>query len=125
MFTLDACFKSIVDTDPSAIVICDTDHVIRYMNPAAYERYKNRGGAGLLGSSLLNCHNAHSNEMIEKVMDWFRRSPENNSMYLYYRENENKDVYMIALRDADGELIGYYEKHKYLTRDIQKPYEGL
>ena len=118
-------YKAIVDVEPSAIVICDTDHTILYMNPAARERYKNRGGDSLLGRSLKNCHNAASNMIMDRIMDWFRASKDNNIMYAYYSECENKDVYVMALRNSAGELIGYYEKHKYLSREKGEPYAGL
>ena len=36
-------FKSIVDQDRCAVVICNTAHEIIYMNPAAAERYAKRG----------------------------------------------------------------------------------
>ena len=39
-----------------------------------------------------------------------------------YNEKENKDTYMIALRDEQGELIGYYEKHEYRNRETEPVY---
>ena len=81
------------------------------------------GGAALVGRSLQNCHNAHSNEMIQKVVDWFAASPEHNIVYTYHNEKENKDVYMVALRDDAGKLIGYYEKHEYRNRETMKIYD--
>ena len=95
--------------------------VIVYMNPAAVSRYHK----DLTGKSLKDCHNAKSNEMIDRVLGWFKKSPENNIMYTYYNEKENKDVYMVALRDADKNLIGYYEKHEYRNRETAKPYMGI
>ena len=116
-------FKSIVDEDKSAVVICDVSHKIIYMNPAACERYSKRGGASLVGKSLLDCHNSKSNEMIQKIMEWFKLSKSNNRMYTYYNEKENKDVYMIALRNEQGDLIGYYEKHEYRNRETKDFYQ--
>ena len=110
-------FRSVIDQDRCAVVICNLDHEIIYMNPAAAARYANRGGAALVGQSLLDCHNAQSVAMIEKVAAWFAESREHNIIYTYHNEKENKDVYMVALRDADGTLIGYYEKHEY--RDLE------
>lgn len=114
---LSQYFKSVIDQDRCAVVICNLAHEIIYMNPAAAVRYKNRGGAALVGQSLLGCHNAQSAAMIEKVTAWFAESREHNIIYTYHNEKENKDVYMVALRDADGTLIGYYEKHEY--RDLE------
>lgn len=43
-------------------------------------------------------------------------------MYTYHNEKENKDVYMVALRDSEKKLIGYYEKHEYRDRETEQPY---
>ena len=38
-------------------------------------------------------------------------------------DEENKDVYTVALRDDDGNLIGYYEKHEYRNNETAKLYD--
>lgn len=119
---LSKFFKSVIDQDQCAIVICNLEHEIIYMNPAAITRYAKSGGAELVGKSLLNCHNEESIAMIHKVLDWFGESREHNRIYSFRNEKENKDVYMIALRDEDGTLIGYYEKHEYRNVETQQPY---
>ena len=48
---LNAYFKSLVDQDRAAVVICDLEHTIIYMNPAAIASYAKHGGAALLGKS--------------------------------------------------------------------------
>lgn len=112
-------FRSIVDSDIAPIVICETDHKIIYMNPAAVERYENKGGAELIGQSLLDCHNDESNEKIKYIVDWFGQDLDNNRVFTFHNPKENKDVYMIALRDEKGKLIGYYEKHEYRTPEAE------
>lgn len=112
-------FKSVLETDRSAIVICDTNHTIVYMNKVAVKRYHK----DLTGSSLLDCHNAKSNEIILKIVDWFKKSTENNMIYTYKNTKENKDVYMVALRDDEGNLIGYYEKHEYRNPETAEAYD--
>ena len=74
-------------------------------------------------SSLLDCHNAKSNEMIMKIVDWFKESTDNNMICTYKNVEENKDVYMVALRDDEGELIGYYEKHEYRNHETAEVYD--
>lgn len=120
---LSKYFKSIVDQDQCAVVICNMEHEILYMNPAARMRYAKRGGKGLVGKSLLDCHNPQSVEMIKKVVSWFAESAEHNRIYTFHNEKENKDVYMVALRDEDGSLIGYYEKHEYRDQETAKRYD--
>ena len=116
-------FKSVLEQDHSAVVLCDLEHTIIYMNPAAGERYAKYGGMELVGKSLLECHSPQANEMIKKVVTWFRESSEHNLIYTLRNEKENKDVYMVALRNGDGTLIGYYEKHEYRDRETMKMYE--
>ena len=116
-------FKSVVDQDRCPVVLCDLEHTIIYMNPAAVKRYDKRGGIALVGQSLLNCHNPRSNEMIERVVKWFQADRSHNLIYTSYNEKENKDVYMAALRDGDGSLIGYYEKHEYRDRETGTLYD--
>ena len=104
---LNKLFKSVLEQDKAPVVICDLEHKIVYMNPVAIERY----------------HNEKSNEIIDRVVEWFQKSQENNIVYTYNNEKENKDVYMVALRDENGDLIGYYEKHEYRTKETGKLYE--
>ena len=110
---LDKFFKSILKQDTAPIVICDTESMIVYMNPSAIKRYHK----DLTGKSIKDCHPPKANEQIDKVVDWFKESKENNIIYTYRNNEENKDVYMVALRDDDGTLIGYYEKHEYRNRE--------
>jgi hypothetical protein len=120
---LSKYFKSVLEQDTTAIVICNLEHEIIYMNPFAIERYSKRGGADLIGKSILSCHNEESGKIINKVVDWFAKSEDNNIIYTYRSDKENKDVYMVALRDDDGTLIGYYEKHIYRNAETAKLYD--
>lgn len=118
-------FQSIVEQDRCAVVICNVQHEIIYMNPAAVQRYAKRGGAKLVGSSILDCHNEKTGEIIRKVTAWFAESRKHNILYTYRNEKENKDVYMVALRDAAGALIGYYEKHEYRNQETAEAYDFM
>ena len=121
---LSAYFKSIIDSDTAPVVVCDTAHIIIYMNPAAAAAYEKRGGSNLTGKSIMDCHNSDSCEKINQVVQWFSESPENNRVFTFHNDRQNKDVYMIALRDDHGRLIGYYEKHEYRNcEDISHLYD--
>ncbi len=123
MTDINEIYKSVLEADRAAVVICDLEHTIIYMNPVAIERYAKWGGKALMGKSLLNCHNEKSREMIQKVIDWFKASKDNNIVYTFFNQKENKDVYMVALRNEEGNLIGYYEKHEYRNRETMKMYD--
>lgn len=116
---INMLLKSVIDQDRAPVVICDLDSVIRYMNPAAVARYH----GDLTGKDLKRCHNAKSNERIDSVLAWFAESKEHNQVYISRNEKENRDVYMIALRDEAGEVIGYYEKHEYRDRETAEFYD--
>lgn len=119
---INMLLKSIVDSDDMPVVICDLEHTIVYMNIAAVKRYSKRGGAELIGKSLMNCHNEKSNQLINDVVKWFEKSTDNNKVFTYRNEKENKDVYMIALRDDSKRLIGYYEKHESRVYETMEKY---
>lgn len=115
--------KSVLDQDRSPVVLCDLEHTIVYMNPAAGKRYEKNGGMALVGRSLFKCHTPQANRMIEKVVAWFQQSGDHNLIYTFRNDEENKDVYMVALREGDGKLIGYYEKHEYRDQETMKIYD--
>ena len=119
---LASYYKSIADQDRAAIVICNLEHEIIYMNTAAVNYYSKWGGDKLIGRSLLDCHNEESRKKIFQVVDWFASDEEHNIVYTFYNEKQNKDVYMVALRD-EGKLIGYYEKHEYRNRETMGLYD--
>ena len=84
MDSMTQVYKSVLEADRAAVVICDLSHIIVYMNPAAIDRYAKWGGEKLLGKSLLDCHNERSREMILKITDWFALSADNNIVYTSY-----------------------------------------
>ena len=53
------------------------------MNPAALEYYAKRGGEGLIGRSILQCHNNDSNKKIQEVVDWFLEDESHNLVYTF------------------------------------------
>lgn len=117
-----AFYKSVLEQDRAAVVICNLEHTIIYMNPVAIQNYAKRGGEKLIGQSLLDCHNAESVKRIQQVIDWFAADASHNLVYTFHNEKQNKDVYMVALRDGD-KLIGYYEKHEFRNPETMKKYD--
>ena len=120
---LNDFFQSVVEQDTAPVVICDLEHTVLYLNPTAAKRYGYALGADMVGKSLMNCHNAKSRELIEKCLAWFAADEEHNIVHESFNPIENKDVYIVALRDREKKLIGYYEKHEYRTQDTSKFYD--
>jgi hypothetical protein len=115
-------YKSVLDQDRCAIVICNLEHKIIYMNTSAINHYAKYGGEKLLGQSIMDCHNAESQAKMKKVVEWFTASEDNNIVYTFHNEKQNKDVYIVALR-SQGKLIGYYEKHEFRNKETMAMYD--
>ncbi len=119
---LSPFFKSVLEQDRAPIVICDCTHTIIYMNPAAAKAEEKHGGFSLVGKSIMDCHNERSHQAILRVFDWFREEVSHNIVHTFHNPTVNKDVYIVALRDDSGELIGYYEKHEFRDRETMPRY---
>lgn len=112
MNNLTTYFKGIIDANEKPIVVCNTEHIIIYMNPAAVKQYQKRGGADLVGKSIFDCHNPHTKELIKKNVQAMKKDKSLNKIFEFHKnwDGANDDVYCAAIRDDSGELIGYYEK---------------
>lgn len=111
--------KSLVEGEQSSVVICDLNHTVMYMNPFAIKKYH----GDITGKSVMDCHNDDSKAKIEKTIEWFKADKSHNQVFIFHNEKENRDVYMVALRDENGDLIGYWEKHMYRTPDTSAFYD--
>ena len=92
-------------TDP--VLVADTEHTVVYMNSAAVDHYT--GGEALMGTSLLDCHNEHSRKMMIEVLAALRSGEEERLI----SDDEKRRIYMRAVRDEAGELVGYYERYEW------------
>ena len=99
------------------VVICNLEHTVIFMNSFAKTHYS----VDITRKSIKNCHNPHSQIMIDKVIEWFKKSPDNNRVFTL-RDGQT-DIYMVAIRDNNGALIGYTEKHENRTPDTSALYD--
>lgn len=116
-------FKSIVDQDRNEVVVCDLDGTIIYMNPASVRHHAKRGGEALVGMSMMRFLGPECQDRVRRGIAWFRESADHNVVYTAYNEAHDRDEYMVALRDEDGALIAYYEKHECRTRETMSRYD--
>lgn len=87
-------------------LFADTNHKIVYMNRAAIDHYKE--GETLLGTSLLDCHNEQSQKMIIEILAAMEAGEDERLI----TDNEKHRIYMRAVRDTEGNLLGYYERYE-------------
>lgn len=97
---------NLLDSMKNPIAFTDTEHIIRYLNKAAINHYEQ--GKELLGTSLLDCHNEESTKMILEIFKEMQNGLEEKMI----TDDENYRIYMRAVRDENGNLIGYYERYE-------------
>jgi len=104
----DAAFLTILlDNLKDSFLFADPSHTIRYMNKAAVSQSKE--GTALLGRSLLDCHNADSRRLIVEILAAFQAGQEEERLIT---DNDKQRIFMRAVRDPDGRLLGYYERYE-------------
>jgi PAS domain-containing protein len=97
---------AILDSLRDPILFADTEHVTRYMNKAAIAFYEE--GESLIGRSLLDCHNERSQQMMIEILAEMQGGLEERLI----TDNEEHRIYMRAVREADGTVLGYYERYE-------------
>lgn len=98
--------SAILESLKDPLLFVDTSHTIQYMNRAAAAHYSE--GEHLMGTSVLDCHNAQSRETIIEIMAAMQDGLEERLI----TDNERQRIYMRAVRDVHGRLMGYYERYE-------------
>ena len=96
----------ILDSLTHPILVADTEHRVVYMNKAAVGHYT--GGASLIGTSLLDCHNERSQEIMHEVLAALVTGEDERLI----SDNEKHRIFMRAVRDDKGALLGYFERYE-------------
>ena len=114
-------FKGIIDSEEGPIVLCNLDYRIIYENPAAMKYYAPVSPVtGKLLSTLMD------EEMLSKVdmsVEWFKEDIKNNKVFALHDDANNMDMYILAIRNANGELIGFYGRREDRTPDSGKEFD--
>jgi nitrogen-specific signal transduction histidine kinase len=97
---------AILDSLKDPILFADTEHVTQYMNMAAVAHYEE--GETLVGRSLLDCHNEQSQKMMIEILAEMHEGLEERLI----TDNEKHRIFMRVVRDADGRVLGYYERYE-------------
>ena len=98
--------SAFLDSLKNPFMFVDTAHVIRYMNKAAIAHFDDR--ESLLGRSVLDCHNEESCRQIIEITAAMQKGEQDRLI----TDNEKHRIYMRAVLDANGGLLGYYERYE-------------
>ncbi len=109
--TREDLLSLILDSMKDSVVFVDCSHVIRYMNAPARVHYSRWGD--VIGKSIFDCHNETSSAVIR---DCFVRLQAGEEEVLF-TDSEKHRVYMRAVRDGQGTLMGYYERYEPPRQD--------
>lgn len=99
--------NSILDAYIYEIVFVDREHIVRYMNKTAKQRY---GDRVQIGNSLFNCHNQNSKIKIEEFLK--RADAGEEEMFELLNGKTGEREFFVPVRDTDGKVIGYFERHE-------------
>jgi DUF438 domain-containing protein len=97
---------AILDSLMDPVLFADTEHVTRYMNKAAIAHYEE--GESLIGRSLLECHNERSQQMMIEILAAMHEGRDERLI----TDNEENRIFMCVVRDAGGQVLGYYERYE-------------
>ena len=98
---------AILDAYAYEIVYVDRNHIVRYMNKTAKERYKDRV---IIGNSLFNCHNENTKGKIEEFLK--RADAGENEMFQVFNKKTGEREFFVPVRNNEGVVIGYFERHE-------------
>ena len=73
----------------------------------AKKEYAPYGGEALIGQSLLTHCGFEGRTKVEMVIEWFKENNDKDSLFCYHKDESNTDVYLVAIRNKDRELIGF------------------
>ena len=99
-------YESLLNSVIDPILVADTKHIVQYMNKAAINHYEE--GESLIGSNLLLCHNEESQKMMIEILYKLQNGLEEKLI----TDNEKYRIFMRAVRDDRGKLIGYFERYE-------------
>jgi transcriptional regulator with PAS, ATPase and Fis domain len=88
---------------PAAVTVCDTTGRIIEMNGRSVEGFAADGGAGLIGTNVLDCHPEPSRSKLRKMMDERRAN-----VYTIQKKGKKKLIYQSPWF-KDGVYAGFVE----------------
>ena len=108
-------YEALLDTVRNPIVFVDNEHIIRYLNKSAKNRYyEKRGYSDLIGKSLFDCHNKDSEKLTKEI---HARLLDGEDEVFLKVSDDNEAITVVSVRDSDGSMIGYYERFEKLEEE--------
>ncbi|MBR4626574.1 MAG: PAS domain-containing protein [Ruminococcus sp.] len=120
---LNVYFNAILENAERPLVLCDTDFRVIFLNRIASELYEKKHGKKLLGNSVRTLMSEDGLSRLDAAIEWFKESPDNQKVFVCHSESNNSDVYIKAVRDDNGKVIGFYNYLDYRNPETGKVYD--
>ena len=120
---LNTFFRSYIETEEEPVVICDLDYRIIYINKASAVANERFGGYAIVGKSLNSLMDLETQSKINMVVEWFKEGRDNNRVFAFHDNKKNLDMYILAIRNGSGDLIGFYGREESRTPDQSRPFD--
>ena len=92
-----------------SVTIADEEYTITFMNDLGIEHYAYGGGEALLGTNLLDCHNAESQDILREMYARYRAGDLAPTRYHdVKKDGRPRSIVMIPLV-VDGQFRGIAE----------------
>lgn len=100
-----------LDSFPHHVVFADCDHIMRFVNQKARERYLVKSGyTELIGKNMLDCHHEESSKrMLINAVEWFKQGGGEIPMKL----TDTLTAIITPVRDNEGVLLGYFNRFEH------------
>ena len=115
-------FEGLINSKQSPVVICDTDYKIVFMNTFALKEYGKYGGRDMIGKHLNLFCNTETMSKVDMVVEWFKEDKANNRIFAVHKKETNEDIYIVALRDDNQNLIGFSSVYECRTPEQNDVY---
>lgn len=109
---ISAFYKAYAQAEQSPIVICDINKKILFLNNYALNHYAAYKLDNIVGKSLNLFMTEEARSKLDMALEWFKEDKSNNRVFGYHDPSINTDGYIVALRDSEGDLIGFCGRHE-------------
>lgn len=100
--------ECMLDSLKDPFVFADTSHTVRYLNAAAGPYFPS--GRTKVGASILDLHREELRPRILEVYRCLENGDDERKTF----EDGTLRIFMRAVRDREGSLVGYYERYDHL-----------
>ncbi len=121
-FDINEILLGVLNVWASPVVLCDLNYRIAFMNKSAEERYKNLGDTNKIGTLISKFFDTEAMSRVDMAVEWFKEDKNNNFIFCQHDESRNEDVYIVAIRDSNDELICFGGAYYCRTPETQKEY---